>query len=159
MLLETLILEEGGILFVENVGNLYVPPMWFFIRWISSTTANSSISSILSQLGVRAGGILKRTATGTTRFIPLVKPSSRRSRNHGSRSAKRENSSPCGFVERMEGREILAFLQNFPFCGAYYQGQESPCRVYSPLRAVGLLDSMPLPSGSVEIRSLRTCNL
>jgi hypothetical protein len=44
---------------------------------------NFSISSILCPNGVRAGGILKRTATGMTRFIPSVTASSRRSRKQG----------------------------------------------------------------------------
>ena len=41
----------------------------FFIVRTSSTTANFSISSIRYLQGARAGGISKKTATGTTRFI------------------------------------------------------------------------------------------
>ena len=38
--------------------------------------------------GVSAGGILKRTATGTTRFIPSVTASSRRSRKRAAESRR-----------------------------------------------------------------------
>ena len=52
----------------------------FFIVRTSSTTANFSISSIRYLQGARAGGISKKTATGTTRFILSATASKRRLR-------------------------------------------------------------------------------
>jgi hypothetical protein len=60
-------------------GEIEIVPVVLY-EWISSTTANFSLGSVHCQNGVRAGGILNRAATGTTRFIPSVTASGRRSR-------------------------------------------------------------------------------